>query len=498
MLNKLGKSMLAEIFSLLPLLIVSFFSIFLLVIDGIWNNKKFNFWFSILAVVISMFSIVFSLENNTRAMTTPLQELLTKGMISFAGYTYFFDLVFLFSALLTFISGKYYIQREYKELNEFYSLVLIATFGMMVISHSNNLLLLFLGIETMSLSFYVLSAFFRNSMTSVEAGVKYFLLGAFATGFFAYGIAFVFGSTQSINYHSIASVVNANSFNVIYFSIGMALVLIGLSFKIAAFPFHQWAPDVYFGAPTIASGFMSTAGKSAAVLAFLLVVKTFFYSAQELGNAVLGINKNLQLILAIVSAATMLIGNFIALVQRNVKRMLAYSSVAHAGYLLMGIVSNNPEGWNAIAFYVLSYLFMQFGAFAILAINERENGEFNTYEDYYGFSRKHPLIAAILSIFMFSLAGIPPFAGFIGKYYLFVSTVKSGFLWLTIVAVISSIISMYYYIGLILAMYFKEPKVELKPEINFSFISIIFCALGTIFFGVFPQIIVNFTKILFS
>lgn len=488
----------AEIFSLLPLLIVSVFSIFLLVIDGIWKSKKINFWVSILAVVLSMLSVIFALENYSQAIIIPLQKLLTKGMISFSGYTYYFDLVFLFSALLTFISGKYYIQREYKELNEFYLLVLIATSGMMVISHSNNLLVLFLGIETMSLCFYVLSAFFRNSMESVEAGVKYFLLGAFATGFFAYGIAFIFGSTHSINYQSIASEINASSFNVIYLSIGMALVLVGLFFKIAAFPFHQWAPDVYFGAPTVASGFMSTAGKSAAVLTFLLIVKTFFYPPEGLGNAFLGINQNLQLILAVISATTMLIGNFIALVQKNVKRMLAYSSVAHAGYLLMGIVSNNPDGWNAIAFYVLSYLFMQFGAFAILAINERENGKFNTYEDYYGFSRKHPLIAAILSIFMFSLAGIPPFAGFIGKYYLFVSAVKSGFLWLTIVAVISSIISMYYYIGLILSMYFKESKIELKPEINFSFISIILCALGTIFFGVFPQIIVSFTNVLFS
>ncbi|MGQ9819158.1 MAG: NADH-quinone oxidoreductase subunit N [Candidatus Kapaibacteriales bacterium] len=487
-----------EIFSILPLLIVVFFSIFLLVIDGIWNSKKFNFWFSLIAVVLSMVSVIVALEYQPQVIKIPSQELLTKGMISFAGYTYYFDLVFLLSAFLTFISGRYYIRREYLELNEFYSLVLIATFGMMVISHSNNLLLLFLGIETMSLSFYVLSAFFRNSMESVEAGVKYFLLGAFATGFFAYGVAFIFGGTKFIDYPSIASVIATNSFNPIFFSIGMALVLIGLSFKIAGFPFHQWAPDVYFGAPTIVSGFMSTAGKSAAVLAFLLIVKMFFYNDNASNGIFLNIKQNLQIILAVISATTMLIGNFIALVQKNVKRMLAYSSVAHAGYLLMGIVSNNPEGWNAIAYYVLSYLFMQFGAFAILSINERENGKFNSYEDYYGFSRKHPLIAAIFSIFMFSLAGIPPFAGFIGKYYLFVSAIKSGFLWLTIVAIISSIISMYYYIGLVLAMYFKELKGELSPEINFSFISIILCALGTIFFGIFPQIIMNFTKVLFS
>lgn len=487
-----------EIFALLPLIIISFFSIVLLVIDGMWKNKKINYWLSLISIVLSCVSIFLGLDNSTHAIQISSQKLLTKGMLSFAGYTYYFDFIFLLSALLTLISGKSYIKREYQELSEFYTLIVIATFGMMVISHSNNLLVLFLGIEAMSLSFYILASFFRTSSESVEAGIKYFLLGAFATGFLVYGMAFIFGATHFIDYSSITKSISTSTFKPIYLSIGISLMFVGLAFKVAVFPFHQWAPDVYYGAPTVASGFMSTAGKSAAMLALLLIFKSFFGSNYSSNNTFININHNIQLILAIISAATMLIGNLVALVQKNVKRMLAYSSVAHAGYLLIGLVSNNPEGWNAIAFYVLSYLLMQFGAFAILSINERDNGKLNSFEDYYGFSRKHPFIAGIFSIFMLSLAGIPPLAGFFGKYYLFVAALKSGFLWLTIIAVISSIISMYYYIGLILAMYFKDSDTELKPEINFSFISIIICALGTLFFGIFPQTIVDFTKTLFS
>ncbi|MFN3270721.1 MAG: NADH-quinone oxidoreductase subunit N, partial [Candidatus Kapaibacteriota bacterium] len=205
---------------------------------------------------------------------------------------------------------------------------------------------------------------------------------------------------------------------------------------------------------------------------------------------------NMQTILAVISALTMLVGNFIALVQKDVKRMLAYSSVAHAGYLLMGIVANNPEGWNAIGFYALAYLFMQFGAFTILSLGEKEDNKFNTIEDYYGFSKKHPFLAGTMSVFMLSLAGIPPFAGFFGKYFLFLSAIKAGYLWLTIIAVISSIISMYYYIGLILAMYFKEQKEGIEPRFGLPFVAVLFCLFATILFGLIPQYVIDFTYLL--
>jgi len=485
--------MIEEIYLLFPLIVISISIIVWLVVDGIWKNKNLNFWGTLVSLVIAFISVFISLHYVTSGANTDYSKFFTKGLLSFNGFSYYFDLIFIFSAILTLLTSKEYQRIKYKELNEFYSLVLISLFGMSIISHSNNFITLFLGIETMSLSFYVLAGFFRKSMQSVEAGIKYFLLGAFATGFLVYGIAFIYGATKTLDFQSISFASQNGNFNNVYFVIGIALVFIGLSFKVAAFPFHQWAPDVYTGAPTTVSGFMSTAGKASAIFALFLISKNIIFPLAFAG-VTKEISMTIQNVVAVISALTMLVGNFIALPQKNVKRMLAYSSVAHAGYLLMGIVSNNIEGWSAIGFYALAYLCMQFGAFAILSIFEQQENDYNSIEDFYGLSKKHPFIAGTMSVFMLSLAGIPPFAGFFGKYLLFVSTIKAGYLWLTIVAVISSIISMYYYIGLILAMYFKDLKEEAKPNFGISFVAIVICLIGTIIFGIFPQFVINFAN----
>lgn len=487
--------MVEEIYLLLPMFILSVAIIVFLIVDGIWKNKTVNFWGSIISLLLSFVVTFWSMQYLDFAHNPDYSKFITKGFLAFNGFSYYFDLIFFFAGILTILASRDYQRANYKELNEFYTLVLISTFGMTIISHSNNLLALFLGIETMSLSFYVLAGFFRKSQQSVEAGIKYFLLGAFATGFLVYGIAFVYGATKSIDFSSIALAVQSGNFTSIYLAIGIGLIFIGLSFKVAAFPFHQWAPDVYTGAPTTVSAFMSTAGKASAIFALFLVAKSILLPMRGL-EATLKTVANIQTILAVISALTMLVGNFIALVQKDVKRMLAYSSVAHAGYLLMGIVANNPEGWNAIGFYALAYLFMQFGAFTILSLGEKEDNKFNTIEDYYGFSKKHPFLAGTMSVFMLSLAGIPPFAGFFGKYFLFLSAIKAGYLWLTIIAVISSIISMYYYIGLILAMYFKEQKEGIEPRFGLPFVAVLFCLFATILFGLIPQYVIDFTYLL--
>lgn len=484
--------MIEEFYLMLPHIFLSISIIIWLVVDGIWKNKNLNFWGVLISLSISFVSVLFSLQYLPFGANPNYSEFITKGLLSFNGFSYFFDLIFILSGILTVIASQEYQRVKYQELNEFYSLILISVFGMTIISHSNNFLTLFLGIETMSLSFYVLAGFFRQSFQSVEAGIKYFLLGAFATGFLVYGIAFVYGATKTLDFTIVSNNANFDGLNNIYLVVGLALIYIGLAFKIAAFPFHQWAPDVYTGAPTTISAFMSTAGKASAIFALFLISKNVIlpFSYLELANE---ISRNIQNMLAVISALTMLVGNFIALVQKNVKRMLAYSSVAHAGYLLMGIVANNPEGWNAIAFYSVAYLFMQFGAFIVLSMNETGSNDYNTLEDYFGLSKKHPFIAGTMSVFMLSLAGIPPFAGFFGKYLLFVSTIKAGFLWLTIVAVISSIISMYYYIGLILAMYFKEYKEGIQPRFGLAFYTVLICLICTIVFGIFPQYVIDFT-----
>ncbi len=487
-----------EVLATFPIWWLGIASLILLLVDGIWKNRKLNFDLTFVSLLIAFIGIAYDLVFFQNFKPFQPEQLVSKGMLSFEGFSYFFDLIFVLAGLLVLLAGRSYISREYKELNEFYSLIVLAVFGMSIIGHSNNLLVLFLGIETMSLSFYVLAGFFRVSDESVEASLKYFLLGAFATGFLVYGIALVYGAAKTLMINEISIAIQNNNFNRTYFTIGFGLILVGLSFKIAAFPFHQWAADVYSGSPTVVAGFLSTAGKSAGVLAFLIVTKAFLVNVSgfEFLRAFI---ENSQMIIAIISAITMLVGNFIALVQKNVKRMLAYSSIAHAGYLLMGIVANNVQGWNGLLFYSVAYLFMQLGAFIIVSMNERQGEDTNSIESYAGYSKKHPFIAATLSVFMLSLAGIPPLAGFVGKYYLFVAAIKSGFVWLTIVAVISSIISMYYYIGLILVMYFKEQAEEkLQPAMGLPLLSVVICLIAIILFGVFPNIIVDFAINLFG
>jgi NADH-quinone oxidoreductase subunit N len=376
------------------------------------------------------------------------------GMITVGGFANYFDVLFCGAGLMGMFAARPYLQREDSELDEYYTLLVSAVAGMMFMAHANNLLILFVGVELMSISFYVMAGFLRTNIRSVEAALKYFLLGAFATGFLVYGMALVYGATGSLQYDVIASTVaaNASAFPT-FLAIGAVLLAVALSFKIAAFPFHQWAPDVYEGSPTVVTAFMSTAGKAAAFSAFIALFAALMPREGML-------TPQLQQMLAVISAITMLVGNITAISQTNVKRMLAYSSIAHAGYLLMGIVANSPDGHSAIAFYVTSYVFMQLGAFVVVGILERGNESNLQIADYAGLAKREPVLAFIMAVFMFSLAGIPPMAGFFGKYLLFVAAIESGFTWLTIVAVASSVVSAYFYLGLVVKMYFTEPQGE--------------------------------------
>lgn len=408
--------------------------------------------------------LVFSYYAGTLVLTAALALVTSshkgvtfEGMITMGGFANYFDVLFCGAGLLAMFAARPYLQRENAELDEYYTLLVSAVSGMMLMAHANNLLVLFVGIELMSISFYVMAGFLRTNIRSVEAALKYFLLGAFATGFLVYGMSLVYGATGSLQYDVIASVVasNATPFPALL-AIGGVLLAVALSFKVAAFPFHQWAPDVYEGSPTVVTAFMSTAGKAAAFSAFIAVFAVMMPNTSTL-------TPQLQQMLAIVSAITMLIGNFTALAQTNVKRMLAYSSIAHAGYLLMGIVSNSGSGYAGITFYITSYVFMQLGAFVVVGILERGNEENLQLSDYAGLAKREPALAFVMAVFMLSLAGIPPFAGFFGKYLLFVSAIESGYTWLTIVAVVSSVVSAYFYLGLIVKMYFTESSTEHAP-----------------------------------
>jgi NADH-quinone oxidoreductase subunit N len=465
-----------------PFTFLSVMAIIAMVLDAlIVNSSRITFIFSAITLLISGILGI---------STFGLHGIGFNGMVTGGGFAAYFDILFSLGGLLTILASRQYLQRENIEHDEFYSLILFAVAGMMLIAHSNHLLMLFIGIEVMSVSFYILSGYMRNNAKSVESSLKYFLLGAFATGFLVYGIALIYGSTGSMDYNQIALNIHNNALNFpALLPVGVALIVIGLSFKAAAFPFHQWAPDVYQGAPTIVTAFMSTAGKAAAFAAFIPVVTVLMPSAPA----------KLQMIFAVMSAATMLIGNISALAQTNIKRMLAFSSVAHAGYIMMGLVSGSQYGYSGIVFYVTAYMLMQIGSFVIVAILERNGEKYLELSDYAGLSKRHPVLAAFMAIFMLSLAGIPPFAGFFGKYYLFTAAIDAGFLWLTLVGVVSSIISVYFYIGLIVKMYFTEPEGQREDnEVGMSGLSLIITIAGVIVLGILPSGILSIASSLFN
>ena len=465
-----------------PFTFLSVMAIIAMVLDAlIVNSSRITFIFSAITLLISGILGI---------STFGLHGIGFNGMVTGGGFAAYFDILFSIGGLLTILTSRQYLQRENIEHDEFYSLVLFAVAGMMLIAHSNHLLILFIGIEVMSVSFYILSGYMRNNAKSVESSLKYFLLGAFATGFLVYGIALIYGSTGSMDYNQIALNINNNALNFpALLPVGVALIVIGLSFKAAAFPFHQWAPDVYQGAPTIVTAFMSTAGKAAAFAAFIPIVTVLMPSAPA----------KLQMIFAVMSAATMLIGNISALAQSNIKRMLAFSSVAHAGYIMMGLVSGSQYGYGGIVFYLTAYMFMQIGSFIIVAILERNGEKYLELSDYAGLSKRHPVLAAFMTIFMLSLAGIPPFAGFFGKYFLFTAAIDAGFLWLTLVGVLSSIISVYFYIGLIVKMYFTEPEGQREDnEVGMSGLSLIITIAGVIVLGILPSGILSIASNLFN
>ncbi len=485
-----------EIQLAMPLILITATALIATVIDAFTGtNKKPVYEFSLVGLIITLIASAYTLFIDP--VILPAEELISKGMITYGGYAAFFDVVFCLAALMTLFAARPYLVREEFEYKEFYLLILYSIIGMMLISHTNNLLILFIGIEIMSICFYVLAGYFRKSIKSVEAALKYFLLGAFATGFLVYGMAMIYGGTGSFDIPTIAQQVRIGEITGIYLTIGVGLLLIGLSFKVAAFPFHQWAPDVYHGSPTVVTAFMSTAGKAAALIGFIVVAKALI-TFDTMNEMVADNARTTQMIVAFISAATMLVGNITAVVQRNVKRMLAYSSVAHAGYMLMGVVANTALGYSGILFYVAAYTFMQIGSFIVVSILEREKDKYQEFDDYSGLYKAHPMLAAMMALFMLSLAGIPPMAGFFGKYYLFLAAIKSGFTWLTIVAVISTIISIYFYIGLIVQMYFRAPETELpESKPGTANITLALSTIGVLVIGIFPSLVIDLANSLF-
>jgi len=376
------------------------------------------------------------------------------GMLKLNQYSVFFDILYLLIGLLTLIFSQGYLMKKGTEFRgEYPALILFSVIGMMLMTRANDLVILFLGLELLSLSLYVLVGFLRDNLLSNEAGLKYLLLGAFATGFFLFGAALTYGATGTTNYNEIASAVSSGTIlSHLYLSLGIGLLLIGFAFKVALVPFHMWSPDVYQGAPTPITGFLCTAPKAAG---FGALIKLFIIAFP-------GVNPQWQNIFWILAALTMSVGNISALMQSNVKRMLAFSSISHAGYLVLGVLVLDSVGLSAVLFYLVIYSVMNLGSFAIISAVEKEESGLG-FEDYRGLATRHPWLAAAMTLFMISLAGFPPTAGFIAKYGLFSAAVANGYIWLVVIAVINTLVSVYYYIRLIVNMYMEEEGKALYP-----------------------------------
>ena len=468
-----------DVIAVSPILFLSAFSLLLLIVDAsVKKPANLVHWLTLIGLVITGVLTINTYNAPGAAFG---------GLVFTGHFPAFFEIVFIISAALSVLLSKPYLEMKGDYFGEYYSLLSFATVGMMVMASSRDLMVLFLGLELMSISLYVLAGFVRRDAKSNEASLKYFLLGAFATGFFLYGIALMYGASGSTNLAYIMETWgNVQSDPLLW--IGAAFILVGLSFKISAVPFHMWAPDVYEGSPTTVAGFMSTGTKAAAFAALVLV---FSYSVHP--------SPQLQVVIAYLAAVTMVVGNVIALVQTNIKRMLAYSSIAHAGYALVGIAAANSLGRTGVLYYMLAYTFMQIGAFGVVSVLENKEGKYLNISDYQGLAYRHPVIAGLMALFMFSLAGIPPLAGFFGKYYLFASAVTANMTWLAIVGVLASVVSVYFYLGVVVNMYFREvPEGITSVTISkLGATALIIAAAAVIELGLTPGYIVSLTEKLF-
>ena len=378
------------------------------------------------------------------------------GMVVLDGFSTFVNALLLVSGLLGVALAYGYIKRMNIERGEYYTLLLFSITGMMLMAQASDLIVVFIALELLSIPLYVLAAFNRSRSESEEAGLKYFLLGAFATGFVVYGTALVFGATGYTNLTAIVAYASTGTSGLLL-TIGAALILVGFGFKIAAVPFHMWTPDVYQGAPSAVTAFMSSGAKIAGFAALLRVFATAFPTLAA----------DMTDVLWALAASTMILGNVIAISQTNIKRLLAYSSIAHAGYILMAFV---PYGNPAVRdvsiaaglFYLVSYAVTNFGAWGVVIALEKAEGKGLEIADYAGLGRKYPALAAAMTVFMLSLIGFPPTLGMVGKFYLFRSVIAGGYTWLAIIGVLTSLISAYYYLRVVVTMYMKdgEPVTE--------------------------------------
>ena len=440
-----------DFYVLLPLIILVVWACVLLLAD-LFIPKERKWLTALLAAFGLALTLGFTLSQLGRE-NTGFNE-----MVVLDGFSVFVNALLLLTGLLGVALAYGYVKRMGIERGEYYTLMLFSISGMMLMAQAADLITFFLALELLSLPLYVLSAFARPKAESEESGLKYFLLGAFSSGFVLYGIALVYGATGSTALSGIVAAASAGTPSLLL-TIGAALILVGLGFKVAAVPFHMWTPDVYQGAPTAVTAFMAAGAKIAGFAALLRVFSTAFPSLAT----------DLTPVLQAISALTMIVGNLIAIAQTDIKRMLAYSSIAHAGYILMAFVPyGNPDvapvSIAAGLFYLVAYAVTNFGTWGVVIALEQKEGKGLAISDYAGLGKKYPALAAAMTIFMLSLIGFPPTLGLVGKFYLFRAVLSGGYVGLAIIGVVTSLISAYYYLRVVVTMYMQEGEPETERE----------------------------------
>ena len=409
------------------------------------------------------------------------------GVVTADNFSLFVNMVLVAVGILTVIFSSQTIDRDRIPAGEYYAIMLFAIVGMMLMGQATDLLVIFLALETMSIAVYVLTGIRREQQQSTEAAFKYFLLGAFASAFFLYGVAFLYGVTGSTSLDRIGSVIAAQSMSGNpMILLGVGLLIVGFAFKVAAVPFHMWSPDAYEGAPAVVTGFMSTGVKAAAVAAFVRV----FLSALEPMIA------EWAPVLWVIAAATMILGTVVGVAQTSLKRMLAYSSIAHGGYLMAGLVAGNDVGKAAILFYLAAYALTNLGAFGVIALlgtRERANDDLR---DYAGLFKSHPALAVLMTFFLLSLGGFPPTAGFIAKWYVFSAAVGSGYYGLAIIGVLSSVVSVFFYLRIVVMMFMtdRDARPVPAPISGVAFAGLILSLIGVLYLGVLPSAVIDFAQ----
>ena len=462
----------SDFYYILPELVITAGALLVLIADVVLpkNSRAALAWVTLLVIGATLASLV------------PFQQThveVAHGLLAVDRFALFFNIVFLIAAGITVLMSVRYLAVEGAPPGEYYFLILCATLGMMIMAGGIDLISIFIGLETMAVSFYILTGFIKPSQRSNEAAVKYFLLGAFSLGILLYGMSLMYGLSGTTNLRAMAAAFSGQERDP-RLVLAVILLVAGVGFKIAAVPFHMWAPDVYEGAPTPVTAFLSVGSKAAS---FAMLLRIFVLGLPAM-------NEDWRLLFYVLSIITMTVGNFAALTQTNLKRMLAYSSIAHAGYVLIGVVAGTPRGITATLIYLLVYAFMQLGAFSVIVLLRRQDVVGDELKDLSGLHVRNPFAAFAMLLFMLSLGGIPPTAGFMGKFWLFSAAIDAGYYWLAVIGVLNSAVSLYYYIRIVVFMYLKPETVGSTPRTNPALgLALAAAVAATLILGVYPRLL---------